>query len=506
MTGKVYLVGAGPGDPGLLTLRGRRCLEKADVVVYDYLADPSLLRFAPPGAELVCVGKHGGGPKWQQEDIHTLLVERAKAGKTVVRLKGGDPFIFGRGGEEAEELGRHGIPFEVVPGVTAGVAVPAYAGIPLTHRDHSSSVAFLAGYEYPDKAEPAVPWEHLARSVGTLVLFMTTRQLRRNMERLLAAGLDPGTAVALVRWGSRAAQTTIVGTVSDIAEKAEAARIQPPALAVVGNVVRLREKLAWFEQKPLFGRRIVVTRAREQAGELGEPLEELGAEVLYLPAIEILPPESFGPLDAAIRGIREFDLLVFTSANGVRFFFERLDALGRDIRELGPLRLAAIGSETARALERKHLRVDVVPGEFRAEALAEALGRVEGMRILLPRAVGARPFLPRELEGRGARVHEVPAYRVVRPRVDLEPLRRLLAAGEPPLLTFTSSSTVRNFLSLAREEGFLEEVRTCRVACLGPVTAETARESGLRVDVQPETYTIPAFVRAIEELARRGGI
>ncbi len=499
MSGRVFLVGAGPGDPGLLTIKGQRCLAAADVVIYDYLADSSLLRFAPPAAERICVGKHGGGKRTGQEEINTLLVDRARQGKTVVRLKGGDPFIFGRGAEEAEELARSGIEFEVVPGVTSGTAVPAYAGIPLTHREYSSSVAFLAGYEYPDKAELAVPWRELARSFETLVLFMTTRQLRSNMERLIAAGLDPQTPAAVIRWGTKARQETIVGTVATIAVQAEERRLRPPALAVVGQVVRLRERIQWFERKPLSGRRIVVTRPRQQAARFAELLEDLGAEVLCFPTVELRPPESWQPLDQAIAAIESFDWIVFTSVNGVAAFLERFDLARRDLRDLKGIHLAAIGPETARALEHLHLRVDAVPEEYRAEGVLEALGEVSGRRILLPRAAGARDILPRELERRGAAVVETIAYRGVRPEAEAGELRETLEAGDVDMVTFTSSSTVRNFAEMFAPGEAATLLGRSAVGCIGPITGDTARQLGFAVAVQPARYTIPDFAEAIRE-------
>jgi len=492
--GRVYLVGAGPGDPGLLTLRGQRCLGLADVVVYDYLADPALLAFAPPAAERVCVGKHGGGERTRQEDINALLIERARAGAVVVRLKGGDPFLFGRGGEEAEELERAGIAWEVVPGVTSGIAVPAYAGIPLTHRDYASTVAFVAAYDYQD--EPSVRWEELARSAGTLVLFMTSRQLTHNMQRLQAGGLPGDTPAAVIRWGTKARQETLVGTVATIGALAAERGLQPPALAVVGQVVGLRDRLAWFERKPLFGRRIVVTRARAQASSFGARLEDLGAEVVYCPTIEIAPPESWQPLDDAIAAAAELDWIVFTSVNGVEKFVERLDAAGRDLRALAGVRLAAIGPETARALRALHVRVEAMPEEYRAEGVLEVLGDVAGKRILLPRAAGARAILPLELERRGARVTEVVSYRAVPPRADVGGLRREIEAGDVDLVTFTSSSTVRHFDEMLDGRA-AELLRRTVVGCIGPITAATARERGLAVAVQPGEYTIPAFVDAI---------
>lgn len=496
--GTVYLVGAGPGDPGLITVAGVQCLERADVVIYDYLVNVRLLDHCPPQAERLLVGKHGGGERVEQSVINELLVEHARRGRQVVRLKGGDPFLFGRGGEEAEVLSRAGIPFEVVPGVTSALAVPAYAGIPLTHRELASSVTICTGYEYPDKPEMAVHWDAVARRGGTLVLLMTTRQLRRNMQRLKDAGMAADTPVAVIRWGTRAEQRTVTGTVSDIADRCARAGIGPPALAVVGDVVRLRRRLAWRERKPLFGRRIVVTRPRRQAAAFIRRLEAAGAEVVPCPVIRIVEPESWEPLDSALARLDSFDWVVFTSTNGVEMFFERLRALGGDVRRLYRARIAAVGSRTAEALGDRGLRADIVPAEFRAEEVARAMIEqgVEGARVLLPRAAEAREVLPRMLEEAGGVVEEVPAYRAVQERVDVEPVRQMLREGRVDLITFTSSSTVRHFLALLGPEAVALS-RSARIGCIGPITAETARAAGLEVHVQPSEYTVTAFADAI---------
>jgi uroporphyrinogen III methyltransferase/synthase len=375
VTGKVYLVGAGPGDPGLFTLKGKCCLEQADVVIYDYLANPRLLEYARPEALRVEVGKHGGGTRVAQDVITALIIGHARAGRVVVRLKGGDPFVFGRGAEEAEAIHDAGLDFEIVSGVSSAIAVPAYAGIPLTHRRFASNVIFATGYEYPTKEEPAVHWTELAHSGSTLVLLMATRQLRSSMEKLMAGGLAADTPVAVIRWGTRAGQHTIVGTVGTIAGLAEAEQLQPPAIAVVGHVVRLRDKLNWFERKPLFGRRVVVTRPRAQAAEFAEQLEAWGAEVIPFPTIETVLPATFARLDDAIRRAGDFDWVVFTSVNGVRVFFDRLQEIGDDVRRWHRARLAAIGPQTAKALQRCCLRVETIPEEFRAEAVVAELVR-----------------------------------------------------------------------------------------------------------------------------------
>jgi uroporphyrinogen III methyltransferase/synthase len=498
MAGKVYLVGAGPGDPGLLTLKGKRCLEQADVVIYDYLANPRLLDYTSADAERIAVGKHGGGTHVEQAVINQMIIDHARQGKTVVRLKGGDPFIFGRGGEEAAAAHAAGIDFEIVPGVTSAIAVPAYAGIPLTHRDLASNVIFTTGYEYPTKAEPAVHWSELARSGSTLVILMTQRQLRRNMEKLIAGGLAADTPVAVIQWGTRADQHTVTGTAATIAALADEHAIQPPALAVVGAVVRLRDQLNWFERKPLFGRRIVITRPRAHAAEFAELLEAWGAEVIPFPTIETVPTESFAALDDAIQRAAEFDWVVFTSANGVRVFFERLQTIGADIRSFHRAHFAAIGPQTARALQAYCVRVESIPEEFRAEGVIAALAAagVAGKRVLLPRAAGAREVLPIQLRELGATVEEVVTYSSVLPHTHAAELRELLRRGDADLITFTSSSTVHNFVAAFEGTGSAVLAHTA-IGCIGPVTADTVRSYGLHVAVQPATYTIPAFVDAI---------
>ena len=498
MAGKVYLVGAGPGDPGLLTLKGKRCLEQADVVIYDYLATPRLLDYTRRDAERILVGKHGGGTRVEQDVITKLAIDHARAGRIVVRLKGGDPFIFGRGGEEAEAIRAAGLEFEIVPGVSSAIAVPAYAGIPLTHRRLASNVILTTGYEYPSKEEPAVRWAELGRSGGTLVILMATLQLRATMKKLITAGLAPTTPVALIRWGTYADQRTIVGTAATIAALAEAHQMKPPAIAVVGEVVGLREQLNWYERKPLFGRRIVITRPRAQAADFAELLENFGAEVVPFPTVEMVPPPSLGGLHDAMRRAAEFDWVVFTSANGVRVFFDHLQTLGADVRDWHGARFAAIGPQTAKAVQRYGVRVDTIPAEFRAEAVVEALVQagVAGKRVLLPRAAGARDVLPTELERHGALVEEVATYTTALPSDTLGELRDLLLRGDADLVTFTSSSTVQNFVAIFAGE--VDRVLAhAAVGCIGPVTGETARSYGMQVAIQPSTYTIPAFVDAI---------
>ena len=496
-TGKVYLVGAGPGDPGLLTLKGKRCLEQADVIIYDYLVDVRLLDYVRPEASLLYAGKRGGGRAVPQQTIHALMREHAANGKVVTRLEGGDPLLFGRGGEEAEELVAANIPFEIVPGVSSATAVPAYAGIPLTHRDHASAVAIVSGHKEVWETAPHLNWATLAGVGGTLVFLMGTRQLQNNMQRLMEFGLPAETPIALIRWGTKADQEVLTGTVGSIAERAAARGFEPPAVIVVGEVVRLRDRLHWFESQPLFGKRIVVTRPRTQASRFADLLEQHGAEVFRFPLIETVPLDSSAALDAALDDLARYDWLVFTSVNGVRYFFERLQARQRDIRSLGDLRIAAIGPETARSIQARHLRVDALPREYQAEALIQVLKAERAQRILLPRAAEARAILPQELRASGAQVDEIAIYRTIRPRNRDETLRDMLRAGRVDLLTFTSSSTVRNFMECLSGEDSPALLGQARIGCIGPITAATAQAYGLTVAVQPSAYTIPAFVEAI---------
>ncbi len=481
------------------------------MVVYDYLANAELLRYAPPAAERIFAGKHGAGPHLlEQEEINALLIDRARAGKTVVRLKGGDPMVFGRGGEEAEALAAAGLRFEIVPGVTAALAVPAYAGIPVTHRDWVSGVTVLTGHEAPGKRTPRVRWDLIATAGNTIVLLMGVTQLRSTMAALLAAGLDPATPAAAIRWGTTPRQRVIEGSAESLAALVEGERLRPPVTVVIGEVVRLRQNIAWFERRPLFGRRVLVTRTREQAGALAELLAQEGAEVVECPAIALAPPARPEKLDRALERLASYDWVVFTSVNGVERFFARLDETGRDVRALHRARIAAIGPETARALARRHLRADLVPDEFRAEGLVAALPpeEVRGKRFLLPRAAGARAVLPDSLRAAGAEVDEVETYRSVMPEESVARLAAVLEERPPDVLTFTSSSTVTHFLALlnrALPGTGRTRIANARVACIGPITAATAREHGLRVDVVPSEYTVPALAAAVGR-AFTGGI
>jgi len=497
--GCVYLVGAGPGDPGLITVRGLECLRTADAVVYDFLANAVLLREARADAEVIYVGKRGGDHTMGQEEINALLVAKGREGKTVCRLKGGDPFVFGRGGEEALALAEAGVAFEVVPGVTAGVAAPAYAGIPVTHRTCTSAVTFITGHEDPTKAESALDWAKLA-GVGTLVVYMGVKRLPQTVERLVANGLSPETPAALVRWGTMPQQETVTGTLADIVERGAA--IQPPAVLVVGEVVGLREKLQWFEGRPLFGRCVLVTRSRPQVSGLRTRLTELGAEAIEMPTIRIEPPDSYAPLDAAIGRLLEYGVLVFTSANGVDAFFGRLALAGKDSRALPPI-VAAIGPATAERLAEHGVRADCQPATFTGEALAEALAEqhdLADVSVLLPRAAEAPPTVVDALREAGAAVDEVAAYQtLVGAEPDTETVERLMGGGVD-LVTFTSSSTVRGFAAALGRERLPALPASVRFASIGPVTSVTARELGLTVAVEAAEHTIPGLVEAILHL------
>jgi uroporphyrinogen III methyltransferase / synthase len=499
--GKVYLVGAGPGDPGLLTLKGDAILKVADVVLYDYLANTELLLHTKPGAELIYVGFHAA-ERMPQEVINILLVEKARQGKTVCRLKGGDPFVFARGGEEAEHLAASGIPWEVIPGVSAGTAVPAYAGIPLTHRQFSSSVLFVTGHEDPEKpGGPDIDWEKIAHGASTLVFFMGVKTLPQIAENLIRAGLSFSTPVAIIRWGTKGDQQTVTGTLATVVERARSAGLKPPALTVIGDVVRLREKLQWFEHLPLFGQRILITRPKDQAGELVQPLRSLGAETLELPAIAIEEPEDWTPVDKAIRNLRRYHWIVFTSANGVRRFLGRMVMKGADIRSMSAARLCAIGPATAAELRRNCLMVDVVPKEYVAEGVIKALAKrpLRGRRILIPRAKVARDLLPEALRQRGATVDVIEAYRSILPPDSVERARVVFERHKPTAVVFTSSSAVTNLFRLLPEGEMREHLRGIKIASIGPITSGTAREYGLEVAVEPPEYTIPALVRAIAD-------
>ncbi|MBN1931841.1 MAG: uroporphyrinogen-III C-methyltransferase [Desulfobacterales bacterium] len=497
--GKVYLVGAGPGDPGLITVKGLECIQQADVLIYDYLASPALLKYASNHAEQIYVGKKGGNHTLSQDGINALIVEKAKKGVTVTRLKGGDPFIFGRGGEEAEVLIEAGIPFEIVPGVTSAIAAPAYAGIPLTHRQYTSTVAFVTGHEDPTKTDTGIDWSALVKGIGTIVFLMGVKNLAYIVEQLTNNGMPPEMPIALVRWGTTSRQITVEGTLSNIVERVKSAGLKAPAIIIVGNVVKIREKMKWFENRPLMGKRIVVTRAREQASELVRLLVDLGAECLEIPTIKIIPPDDWEPLDRAIENLSAYDWIVFTSVNGVNFFFKRLFDKDKDVRALGNVRTAVIGPATAKRLLDYGLKSDIIPESYRAESVVEAFKNeiIAGKRILLPRAKEARPILPIELTQMGATVDEVTAYLTAKVHDDPDTLLHRLEEGTIDLITFTSSSTVKNFKALLPPEKFESLLKNVSIASIGPITSDTARKLGFNIDLTAESFTIPELCKAI---------
>jgi uroporphyrinogen III methyltransferase/synthase len=505
MSGKVYLVGAGPGDPGLVTVKAVKLLARADVIIYDQLASPELLKNARPGAEVLYVGKKAGAHTLPQGGINQLLVDKAGAGLTVVRLKGGDPFVFGRGGEEAEALAAAGVAFEVVPGVTSAVAVPAYAGIPVTHRDYTTLVTFITGHEDPTKAESTIPWDNLGQNPGTLVFLMGVKNLAENCRRLVETGRPATTPAAVIQSGTLPGQRTVVGTLADIAEVAGAAGIQPPAILVVGGVAELHQRLAWWEKRPLWGKTAVVTRTREQASALVEMLSAAGARCLEVPTLEIAPPGDFGPLDAALQHLHDYAWVIFTSANGVTAFFQRLFEKGYDVRALRGAKLAAIGPATAQALRERGLVADVVPTRFIAEDLAAALlpHIAPGSRVLLARAEQAREVLPETLAQAGVQIDVVPVYQVRKPQDIPEEARPFIESGQIDILTFASSATVHNFAALVGKEKFQELAHKAVVAAIGPITGDTLKEYGITPHIQPEDYTIPALAGGIVEFFTR---
>jgi uroporphyrinogen III methyltransferase/synthase len=500
--GYVYLVGAGPGDPGLITVKGRDCIGRADVIIYDYLANKGLLGYALPDTELIYAGKVGGAHNHEQWQINELLVNKAIQGNTVVRLKGGDPFVFGRGGEECEALAVAGVPFEIVPGITSGIAAPAYAGIPLTHRDFTTSVAFVTGHESHGKEASEIDWEKLSLGSGTLVFYMGIKNLAQIVENLLAHGRLPETPVALVRWGTRPEQEVLTGTLTDIVEKARKASFKPPAVTVIGEVVNLREKLRWFDNRPLSGKGILVTRSADQAGEFTRLLTGHGAHVFECPSISIIPPESYDDLDHAITSLHCFNWLIFTSYNGVKHFFHRLHALKLDSRALALCRVCAVGPKTSAALAVHGIRADLVPADYKAEGVVEAFKSLDvaDKTALFPRADRARDVIPAGLRKLGMEVEAPVAYCNVTPE-DLP--HNVLEAMEGKRIhcaAFTSSSTVENLAAMVGENRLLHLLDGVRIASIGPITSKACRELGLQVAVEPAEHTIEALTAGIVKL------
>jgi uroporphyrinogen III methyltransferase / synthase len=494
--GKVYIIGAGPGDAGLFTLAGVDRLRLADVVIYDNLVNEELLRYAAANARFVYAGKKGGNHTLSQEKINALLLAEALAGRIVARLKGGDPFIFGRGGEEAEMLASHDVPFEIIPGVTSAIAVPAYAGIPLTQRTATSTVAFVTGHEDPTKDKSDIDWQALT-GIGTLVFLMGVKNLAQITQALIDHGKAPTTPVALIRRGTMPEQEVLVARLADIASRARSANFAPPAILVVGEVVKLRETLQWFEQKPLFGKGIVVTRPDKQAYDLGALLEREGARVFHFPTIKIGPPRNWRSLDTSINKLDTYNWIIFTSANGVQYFFERLFVLGKDIRDLRGIKICCIGPATAKQVQAKGIRVDLIPKQYISEGILQSFASINmrGQTVLIPRAAQARDILPDGLTKAGATVDVATAYETVGSEKKKKELRAMLAHNNIHVITFTSPSTVTNFLQImGRGFSLPEEVK---IACIGPVTAATANEAGLSVDIMQDEYTMEGLVQSL---------
>jgi uroporphyrinogen III methyltransferase/synthase len=498
--GIVYLVGAGPGDPGLITVKGLECIKKAEVLVYDRLASKRLLSFAPRNCEMIYVGKLPDRHTLRQEEINQLLVDKGLEGKIVTRLKGGDPYVYGRGGEEGELLRANNVPFEVVPGITSAISVPAYAGIPVTHRDCTSSFAVITGHEDPTKDQSSIAWDKISTGIGTLVFLMGVGNLPSIVKNLIDNGRSSETPVALIRWGTRPEQEVLTGKLSDIVQKVNEAGFTSPAIIIVGEVVNLRDTLSWFEQKPFFGKRVVVTRSREQASDLSRRIEEMGGEAWEFPAIEITDPPDYGPMDAAIAKLDTYKWLIFTSVNGVDYFFKRLRKQGGDIRSLKGARICAVGPKTKERLEDLCLHVEFVPSEYRAEAVLEVLqGKLlPGDTVLLPRADIARAILPETLKNEmKAEVDNVVAYQTVRGDADASILKELLEEGMIHYVTFTSSSTVKNFMEILDADNIHELLKDVKLVSIGPITSQSARDLGLTIDIEASEYTIDGLVEAL---------
>lgn len=500
LNGMVYLVGAGPGDAGLLTLRGAELLGRADVVVYDALVNSQLLRLAPKSAEIIYGGKRASRHAMPQDELNQLLIRKARAGKTVVRLKGGDPYVFGRGGEEAEELADAGIPFEVVPGVSSFVAVPNYAGVPLTHREFCSRLTLVTGHEDPAKEDSRIDWPHVARTPGTQIIMMGTDRIGQIVEMLVRHGMAPATPIAMVRWGTTGRQQSIEGTLATIADVAAKTKIGPPTVAIIGDVVKLRPKLNWFERRPLFGQRVVVTRTREQAGQLSHQLVELGAEVLEIPTIRMEPPTRREEVVDALLALNAYDWLVFTSPNGVTAFFDYFFKQFHDMRDLGGARIAAVGPATAGRLKELHLQVDLVPEEALAASIAEAFAKyetVENLRICLLRAEVANPELPAALEAMGGIVDDIALYKTVPETEDRDGAAAKLLETGADWVIFTSASTAEHFHARFNLPELARKFPNLKLASIGPETSKALAALGLKPAVEARQHTIEGLVETL---------
>lgn len=505
----IYLIGAGPGDPGLFTLKGKMLLEKADVVVYDRLVSNEILYLARQDAELIYVGKESGRHAMSQAQINEVLIDKAKEGKMVVRLKGGDPFLYGRGGEEAEYIKEKGFNYEVIPGITSAIAVPAYAGIPVTHRDATSSFAVITGHEKPGKKDSSIKWPQLATGIGTLVFLMGIENIEYISSQLIQNGRSEDTPIALIRWGTRPEQEVLTGNLGNIVKLVKDSNFQPPAVIVVGEVVNLRNKLKWFENKPLWGKKIVVTRARKQASALVQKIQSLGGIPLEFPTIEIVKKPDLSELKLAQNNLQSYNWIIFTSANAVDIFFDELSANNHDIRDLYGVKLGAIGPATKEKLRCKGLKVDLMPEEYVAEGILQAMSQLSspGERVLMPRAEGARDILPKTLAEKGLKVDEIIIYSARPASGQQLNIIEKIVMGEIDYLTFTSSSTVQNFVEIVGPEKIKLLNDKVTIVCIGPITAEKARESGLTVNFVAGKYTIEGLLEVIldDAASKRGG-
>jgi uroporphyrinogen III methyltransferase / synthase len=504
--GTVYLVGAGPGDAGLLTLRGADLLSRADVVVCDAPVNPELLRLASKSAEILHGNTRPKDPSEARDELSQLLIAKAREGKTVVRLKGGDPYVFGRGGEEAEQLADANIPFEVVPGVSSFVAAPNYAGVPVTHREVCSRLTLITGDHEPAEEDSSIDWAQVARTPGTKVIMMGAERIGQIAQNLVGHGMDPATPIALVRWGTTGRQQSIEGTLATIAQAAADTEIAPPTVAVIGDVVKLRSKLNWFERRPLFGQRIVVTRARDQASEASRQLRELGAEVLEVPTIKIEPPTRREDVVDALLELNSYDWIVFTSSNGVTTFFDYFFRQFHDMRDIGGCRIAAVGPATARKLKELHLQVDLMPDEALASSIAEtfaAYQSIENLKICLLRAEVANPELPAALEALGAIVDDVPCYKTVPETEDPSGSAAKLLEGGADWVTFTSGSTVEHFHARFDLPAFMKKFPQTRLASIGPETSKALAALGLKPTVEAKHHTVDGLVHALLSASRR---
>ncbi|SHH36491.1 uroporphyrinogen III methyltransferase / synthase [Caloranaerobacter azorensis DSM 13643] len=497
MGGKVYLVGAGTGDYKLITLKGLECIEKADVILYDRLVNQKLLNYARDDAEIIYVGKKPDNHSYSQEEINQLILKKALEGKIVTRLKGGDPFVFGRGGEEALLLAENNVEFEIVPGITSAISVPAYCGIPVTHRNLSSSFHVITGHEAPNKKGAHLDYDILGKLKGTLIFLMGIENIENICNHLIENGQPPNRSVAVIREGTTAHQKIVKGTLKNIADKVRKNNLKNPAIIIVGEVVNLAESLSWFDKKPFFGKKILVTRTRHQASSLSKKIEELGGEAIEFPTIKIVENDNYSKLDRALSNIKKYKWIIFTSVNGVEFFFNRMEKLGFDIRFLQNAIICAIGPATAKELYDMGLKVKYMPDEYRAEAIIDILKDKikDGDYVLLPRADIARNILVKELGKLGAKVDDIPVYKTVVPEQSREELIRILQENID-IITFTSSSTVKNFVKILGKEN-LELIKDAKVAVIGPITGATAKKLGLNVDIEAKEYSISGLIDEI---------